>query len=160
MLFRSLYGQGKFPDVVATAGLHTTVIRDDGVSLRAFATPLLSNQIVADARLIVALDERSMHRTLAEFRFALVTATLLSVLSAALLGAWVTRRGLAPMRRLVDQASRMHPGDLARRLDTGQLPDELRELGFAFNGVLDRLEFSYKQMEAFNSDVAHELRSH
>ena len=48
---------------------------------------------------------------------------------------------------------------MAQRLQVERLPDELSDLGEAFNGALDRLERAYKQLEAFNADVAHELRT-
>ena len=54
------------------------------------------------------------------------------------------------------------PGDvdsLDRRLDGDRQPTELRPLVERFNGMLDRLDRSYRQMAAFNADVAHELNT-
>ncbi|MEB0303682.1 histidine kinase dimerization/phospho-acceptor domain-containing protein, partial [Mucilaginibacter sp. 5C4] len=39
------------------------------------------------------------------------------------------------------------------------LPSELSDLAGAFNGALGRIENAYKQLESFNADVAHELRT-
>jgi two-component system heavy metal sensor histidine kinase CusS len=39
------------------------------------------------------------------------------------------------------------------------LPQELAEFGSSFNSALDRLDAAYTQLESFNADVAHELRT-
>jgi two-component system heavy metal sensor histidine kinase CusS len=46
------------------------------------------------------------------------------------------------------------PGDHGQRLDTATLPDELQTLAEAFNGVLERQEVAWRQLESFNADVA------
>ncbi|KAG0928296.1 hypothetical protein G6F31_017766 [Rhizopus arrhizus] len=40
-----------------------------------------------------------------------------------------------------------------------ELPVELEDLATSFNGALARLEDAYNQLEAFNADVAHEMRT-
>src|SRR3989442_950748 len=49
--------------------------------------------------------------------------------------------------------------DLQRRLDDSGQPQELRPLIAQFNALLERLAVAYRQMEAFNADVAHELNT-
>ncbi|MEO7403560.1 MAG: histidine kinase dimerization/phospho-acceptor domain-containing protein, partial [Burkholderiales bacterium] len=153
----ALYGGRSMPPTVAAGEFN--VNREDGVTLRAVAGGFPSQAAAPDTRIIVALDERSVERTLTQFRLALGAVTLLSVLAAAGLGAFVVGRCLAPVRRLAEQSAMIDPTQLSTRLGTDELPAELRELGSAFNGVLERLELSYRQMESFNADVAHELRS-
>jgi two-component system heavy metal sensor histidine kinase CusS len=46
-----------------------------------------------------------------------------------------------------------------QRLHTDALPTELRELAASFNGALERIQQTYARLEAFNADVAHELRT-
>lgn len=154
-----LYGGRQMPAVVNTGANTQSIRREDGLVMRALATPIPANVVLPDSELIVALDERTKLRTLAEFRFALAGVTALSVLVAAGLGFAVARRGLSPVRRLAEQASTVQPGRLSQRLPASDLPEELRELGHSFNSMLERLQEAYQQMEAFNSDVAHELRS-
>jgi two-component system heavy metal sensor histidine kinase CusS len=51
------------------------------------------------------------------------------------------------------------PPRLDGRLPTEALPPELARFAGAFNAALDRVSQAYTQLEAFNADVAHELRS-
>jgi len=57
------------------------------------------------------------------------------------------------------QARALRPKTLSQRLQVEQLPVELEDLTGAFNGALGRLEEAYRQLEGFNADVAHELRT-
>lgn len=110
-------------------------------------------------RFVVALDSTPFFDTLDEFTKSLIVNSVLGVLLAGLLGYWVARFGLRPVRRLSRQANGLPPGDSKQRLDTGSLPSELRELAVSFNGALSRQEAAWRQLEGFNANVAHELRT-
>jgi two-component system heavy metal sensor histidine kinase CusS len=77
----------------------------------------------------------------------------------ALTGIWLVRLGLAPLRELTEQTRQLSAQDLQRRLDDSGQPQELRPLIAQFNALLERLAVAYRQMEAFNADVAHELNT-
>src|SRR3546814_17607089 len=76
-----------------------------------------------------------------------------------MLGHWVARLGLAPLARLSREAQQLSPRQLSQRLRPAPLPHELSELTRSFNGALDRLEHAYLQLQAFNADVATQLRT-
>ena len=67
------------------------------------------------------------------------------------------RRGLAPVRDLVEQTRQLAADTLRRQLDGSAQPEELKPLVEQFNALLQRLSQAYEQLEAFNADVAHEL---
>jgi len=90
---------------------------------------------------------------------ALALLTLSAVALVMLLGYWIARVGLQPLQRLSNDAQALRPNALSQRLRATQLPVELSDLATAFNGALGRLEAAYQQLEAFNADVAHELRT-
>ena len=48
---------------------------------------------------------------------------------------------------------------LAERLRPEDTPAELREIAASFNGMLERLEDSFRRLNDFSSDIAHELRT-
>ncbi|MDO7896907.1 heavy metal sensor histidine kinase [Pseudomonas citrulli] len=112
-----------------------------------------------ELRFIVGLDSTPFMKTLDNFTKTLVLTSALGVVLVALLGYWIARFGLGPVRRLSRQANSLPPGDSKQRLDTEALPGELQELAVSFNGALARQEAAWVQLEGFNANVAHELRT-
>ena len=90
---------------------------------------------------------------------ALALICALWVGATVVLAAWAVRRSMAPTRRLSEQAARIQPDNLAVRLPLRDTDRELHELVLSFNRTLERLQAAYQQMEGFNADVAHELRT-
>lgn len=112
-----------------------------------------------ELRFIVGLDSTPFMDTLGSFTETLILISALGVALVALLGYWVARFGMGPVRRLSRQANSLPPGDSKQRLDTEALPSELQELAVSFNGALARQEAAWCQLEGFNANVAHELRT-
>jgi two-component system heavy metal sensor histidine kinase CusS len=110
-------------------------------------------------RLIVGVDSAPFAHTLRAFLSALALVTVSAMLLVMLLGYWIARVGLSPLKQLSVEAQALRPKTLSQRLRLKQLPNELSDLAAAFNGALGRLEDAYQQLEAFNADVAHELRT-
>lgn len=110
-------------------------------------------------RLIVGVDGSPFAHTLRAFLTALAVLTVSAMLLVMLLGYWIARVGLSPLNRLSAEAQALRPKTLSQRLQLAALPVELSDLAAAFNGALGRLEDAYQQLEAFNADVAHELRT-
>jgi two-component system heavy metal sensor histidine kinase CusS len=110
-------------------------------------------------RLIVGVDTAPFEHTLRAFLVALTLLTLGAVALVMVLGWWIARIGLRPLQRLSAEARALRPKTLSQRLQVEHLPVELEDLSVAFNGALGRLEDAYQQLEGFNADVAHELRT-
>jgi two-component system heavy metal sensor histidine kinase CusS len=110
-------------------------------------------------RLIVGVDTAPFEHTLRTFLVALTLLTLGAVALVMALGWWIARIGLRPLQRLSAEARALRPKTLSQRLQVERLPVELEDLTVAFNGALGRLEEAYQQLEGFNADVAHELRT-
>lgn len=72
---------------------------------------------------------------------------------------WFVRRGLSPLRDLAAQTRTISPQNLERRLALADPAEELLPWIEQFNALMERLERAYAQLEAFNADVAHELRT-
>ena len=80
-------------------------------------------------------------------------------LLTGLLGWAAARRGLAPVHDMAALAQRVSASSLHDRLDAEILPAELVDLATAFNGMLARLEDSFRRLSEFSSDLAHELQT-
>ncbi len=99
-------------------------------------------------KFIVGMETAPYFHTLHTFLIALGSLLLSAVLLIMLLGHWVARMGLLPLRRLSSEASMLSPLHLAQRLNVATLPIELADLAGAFNGALSRLETAYTRLEA------------
>ncbi|GAB3350543.1 sensor histidine kinase [Modestobacter lapidis] len=84
---------------------------------------------------------------------------LLGVAVAGLLGFGIARRGLAPVRRMTDEAEVIGGSDLSRRLSAPARLDEVGRLARTLNGMLARLDAAIGRERAFTADASHELRT-
>ena len=89
----------------------------------------------------------------------LLAALLTGTLIAAALGFLAVRRGMAPLRLVIGKANEISTHRLRGRLQVADVPAELRELGGAFNAMLDRLEEGVQRLSGFAADLAHDLRT-
>jgi two-component system heavy metal sensor histidine kinase CusS len=110
-------------------------------------------------RFLIAIDTQSFSETQHALLIALISFGAIGVLLACALGYWVARIGLRPLVNLSAEAQKLAPPRLSGRLQISPLPPELRQFVHAFNSSLERVDQAYSQLEAFNADVAHELRS-
>jgi two-component system, OmpR family, heavy metal sensor histidine kinase CusS len=94
-------------------------------------------------------------------RWALILLTVTLAAGALVGGAtwWHVKRGLAPLRQLAAQTRSISPQNLEQRLALKDPAEELKPWVDQFNALMQRLEQSYAQLEGFNADVAHELRT-
>ncbi|MCH1987189.1 heavy metal sensor histidine kinase [Achromobacter xylosoxidans] len=107
----------------------------------------------------LVLDITSDLHLRAALAWALLACALAGAIVVSAIGTRLVRRALAPIDELGRQAARLSPDRIGERLDESQQAEEIRPLVHQFNAVLQRLERAYVQMEGFNADVAHELRT-
>ncbi len=105
---------------------------------------------------VFSLNE--LDKTLGVVRNALVGAAAATMLLAALLGFWASRRVLQPLTAVGGAAAEIAEGDLTRRLEDRGDPD-LHELTESFNRMVDALQLRIERDARFASSVSHELRS-
>lgn len=74
-------------------------------------------------------------------------------------GYWLSRRALAPVRRVTQTALAVTATDLHRRVPVSPARDEVGELAEAFNLMIARLESAFEEVRRFTADAAHELRT-
>jgi two-component system, OmpR family, heavy metal sensor histidine kinase CusS len=91
--------------------------------------------------------------------WVLVLATLAAGAVVAVGARWHVQRQLRPLHALAAQTRQMSAGKLRQRLTLADPAEELQPWVEQFNALMQRLELSYAQLEGFNADVAHELRT-
>lgn len=90
---------------------------------------------------------------------ALLGAFVVCLIAAGLLTWLATRRALAPVRNMASVAKGISASRLNQRIAAEAVPGELIDLAESFNGMLDRLEDSFRRLADFSADIAHELRT-
>ena len=119
-------------------------------------TPNLSGGIVhADLLIDIADDVRILRGLVV----TLIVATLVGGVLAYVITLWRVRAGVAPLREIVRQTRQISPKRLDQRLSLATPVEELTPWIDQFNDLMARLEGAYQQLEGFNADVAHELRT-
>ena len=81
------------------------------------------------------------------------------VLAIALVVWLVVRKIFAPIVSLNDQLSSIDPTNLQSRVQIRPDDPELRELQEHINGLLSRISLSFRQLQDYSAQVAHELRA-
>lgn len=86
-------------------------------------------------------------------------SNVVGIIFSFIMGRFLSRRLLEPIKSIRDTAERITVEDLSQRLDTSGPDDELKELAVTFNDMFERLENSFKKQNQFVSDASHELRT-
>lgn len=141
------------------AGLRDFVDSGSARPLRVMVNQLPAQDQRPALRFLIAIDTQTFERTQHTLLIALVGFAALGVLMASALSYWAARIGLHPLVQLSRETRKLTPPHLSGRLHLSPLPPELDQFVSAFNSTLERVEQAYARLEAFNADVAHELRS-
>ncbi len=84
---------------------------------------------------------------------------LLALVAVAVAGWWLISRALRPVARMTAQAAEWSDRDLDRRFSLGQPHDELTQLAFTLDRLLDRLAASLRHEQRLSAELSHELRT-
>ena len=129
-------------------------VRRDGGDVRALAAGIGSGEAIVLAR---SLSEQNS--TLFNLRLILIVVMAVGIALAALLGWFVARTTLAPVRRLTAAAEHVAATtDLAARIEDSRT-DELGSLARSFNAMLAALDESAQTQRQLIADASHELRT-
>ena len=89
-----------------------------------------------------------------------IFAVLPIILVLGALGGWVlARRSLSPIGYVASKAQSITSQNLSERLTLRGASDEMDDLIQTINGMIARLESSFKRMAEFTADASHELKT-
>jgi heavy metal sensor kinase len=74
-------------------------------------------------------------------------------------GAFLVKRALLPVDKIVASAERISSQNLSERLPVARTGDELERLSIALNHMVDRLDHAFQYSRQFMADASHELRT-
>jgi two-component system, OmpR family, heavy metal sensor histidine kinase CusS len=144
--------QGPF---VLGTGSHS--VRSAEIPLRVMTTRL---QIKGEAYYIqMAFPMDDFYEAISRFRMVLFFALPLVLALASAGGYWMSGRALRPVDQITREAKSVRAHNLSSRLAVPSTGDELQRLSQTLNGMLERLEASFKRTTQFTADASHELRT-
>lgn len=92
-------------------------------------------------------------------RNILILLAVIGLSLLAVIGYFLARSALKPVKKIVAEAENISAQNIGRRLPMSEHPDEIGELSRTFNDLLDRLEKAFASQKMFVSNVSHELRT-
>ncbi len=145
----------EWTDLTATESGEITDI--PGGPVRYLAVPLLFDGVTRGVFVVAVFMEGRFAQVEGTIRLgALVYGSIFLVATAV---AWVAAgRVLRPLRSLTQTARSIGESDLSQRIAV-EGSDEVAELGYTFNSMLDRLEAAFEAQRRFIDDAGHELRT-
>jgi two-component system heavy metal sensor histidine kinase CusS len=107
----------------------------------------------------IALDVSYHHFWIQQHKYIIVMLLIGGEIFAIFFGYFVAHNGLRRMRDLLLTTKKITSKSLHQRIDARLWPTELRELGLAFNDMLNRIEQAFEHLTQLSADLAHELRT-
>jgi heavy metal sensor kinase len=127
-------------------------------TFRIISTPVYKNGKLAE---IIQLGTHLyfVKQNLAHFKNSILTV-LPVILVLGTLGGWIlARRSLSPIGYVASKARTITSENLSERLQSRGTDDEMDDLIHTINGMIARLETSFKRMAEFTADASHELKT-
>lgn len=115
----------------------------------------------------VGANTRTIEETLDRLQSILIMGSAATLVIASTLGLFLARKSMKPIGKVTEAAEQIQKGtDLSVRIEYDGPQDEIGQLIGTFNGMLERTESFYKELEdayaaqrRFVSDASHELRT-
>ncbi len=130
-----------------------------GFSFLVYSTPLLVNDTIVGAVQIIQPVQTSITALTQVSRY-LILGTVISLILAAIVGAFLARRALEPIDTITSTAGAItRTRDLGKRIQIADNASEIGRLAATFNDMLDRIQQLFQTQERLIGDVSHELRT-
>ncbi len=126
--------------------------------LRMVTYPVLDNGIPRYL-VQVASNTAAVDDSLFQLRVLLFISVPLTILLAALGGYYVARKAFDPIDRIIRTAQSISAEHLDKRLEKGDVDDEISRLSTTLNDMFDRIEEAFKLQKQFTADASHELKT-
>jgi two-component system OmpR family sensor kinase len=131
----------------------------DDTQLLVYSVPLVTGDAVIGAVQVIK-SVTAVENALRQVSRYLILGTALSLILAAIVGAFLARRALAPIDTITETANQItNTRDLGQRLTITEDSSEVGRLAATFNAMLDHIEQLFDTQQRLIADVSHELRT-
>lgn len=112
-----------------------------------------------DGKMYAAYDLRAEAALYRVLMIALMLIEIVRIWTLLMQGEKISRRALRPIREIAETARGFTVNNLSERIEIHGEKNELLELTYVLNDMLDRIEAAYNTQKQFVSDASHELRT-
>ncbi len=129
-----------------------------GRRIRFITRPIIENNqplYIVQAMAFLRAEDDSLKRL--RFWFMILIPGIL--IGTSIVGWLLATLALRPVGKMINQVQKIEARHLHERIEVPQTRDELESLAMTFNGMLKRLESSFKRMRQFSAAASHELRT-
>jgi two-component system, OmpR family, sensor kinase len=127
---------------------------------------VLASEIPGVGEVILADPIGNITNTLSQLLILELSVTAAALVGSVLLGLWLVRIGLRPLRDVERTAEAIALGDLMHRVPGANERTEVGHVATALNVMLERIQSAFRDLQAsetrsrrFVSDASHELRT-
>ncbi len=127
---------------------------------------VVAQSSIDGTRYVVAVSLDEVAEVVANLGRVALSVTTVVLVVTILLGWWLVRLGLAPLRRIEQSAAAIAAGDLSHRVPGGDPQTEVGRLSAALNRMLADIETAFAarvasedRLRRFVADASHELRT-
>ena len=97
------------------------------------------------------------HRELENLKYVLCFSFIFGFLISIITAIFFSNRLVIPIKKITKEVKTISSKNFSTRIDINKPKDELNELSFTLNELLDRLQDSYEMQGRFISNASHEL---
>lgn len=106
----------------------------------------------------IALDTTYQHTMMNTYRYFVLIILIIGILFSIAIGSVISKKAMKRLHEMTETTKKITVSSLQQRVNPDFWPNELSELGKAFNKMLDRIEEAFSRLIEFSDDLAHELR--
>lgn len=106
----------------------------------------------------IANDEFGLSK-LSYLGYLLITGVLITIVLVIGVGLFFSKQALNPISGMVSQIDNISISNLNLKVNEGNGTDEIAQLAFKFNKMLERLDAAFEMQRSFVSNASHELRT-
>lgn len=129
-----------------------------GRAIRQIQYPIKINEGV-EGYLIAAISSESAKSILLKLRNILFLSFFVMLGCTYFVSNFLAGRSIKPVQVMTDTINRITKNNLNERVQLPQHKDELYDLAFDFNNLIQRIEDAIQRERQFTSDASHELRT-
>jgi heavy metal sensor kinase len=135
-------------------------VRLQGTNLRVLTRPFKTEDGYTVAYIQAATSLETVEDATTQLFKIMILGSGVALFLAVLLGDWLARRALRPVRQITSTAEQIIKAeDLASRIPSHGPADEIGYLITTLNEMISRLEKLFTAQQRFVADVSHELRT-